>query len=313
MHSAAPSSRDEALGADLDALRADIEAAIGPADLAHIERIARASRAFEIAGRLLIPLSPGPLSFAGGVVCLWIHKQLEATEIGHGVLHGAYDRVEGAERWSSRSFRWRTPIDEDAWRSLHNHRHHGNTNIAGADADLGHVFRARPGASAARVLLGLTKKAAPYYSREYLLYPALAGPLFAKVLVGNWLSELLRDVYSVVTIYCNHDGADIAYYPAGTRATSRSAWYRMQIEATNNFEIPYALSLLCGGLELHIEHHLFPRLPPNRLREIAPRVRAACEAHGVRYRTASWPRTLAKVGRELVAQLWRGRPASAPT
>jgi linoleoyl-CoA desaturase len=59
------------------------------------------------------------------------------------------------------------------------------------------------------------------------------------------------------------------------------------------------VSVLCGALDKQIEHHLFPRLPPNRLRAIAPRVRAICEAHGVNYRTSSWPRTLWSVLREL--------------
>ncbi len=67
----------------------------------------------------------------------------------------------------------------------------------------------------------------------------------------------------------------------------------MQVEATNNFEVSRPISILCGGLDRQIEHHLFPQLPPNRLREIAPEVRAVCERHGVHYRTASWGRTLA--------------------
>jgi linoleoyl-CoA desaturase len=66
----------------------------------------------------------------------------------------------------------------------------------------------------------------------------------------------------------------------------------MQVEATNNFEVSRPISILCGGLDKQIEHHLFPHLPPNRLREIAPEVRAACERHGIRYRTASWGKTL---------------------
>jgi linoleoyl-CoA desaturase len=56
---------------------------------------------------------------------------------------------------------------------------------------------------------------------------------------------------------------------------------------------------LCGALDLQIEHHLFPRMPPNRLREIAPRVRAICEAHGVRYRSAGFVSTLRSVFTEL--------------
>jgi linoleoyl-CoA desaturase len=66
----------------------------------------------------------------------------------------------------------------------------------------------------------------------------------------------------------------------------------MQIEASNDFEVPYALSVLCGGLDRQIEHHLFPRLAPERLREIAPEVKALCEEHGVEYRTGTWPETL---------------------
>ncbi|HEX8792384.1 MAG TPA: fatty acid desaturase, partial [Polyangiaceae bacterium] len=48
------------------------------------------------------------------------------------------------------------------------------------------------------------------------------------------------------------------------------------------------LSILCGGLDRQIEHHLFPTLPPPRLREIAPEVRGICERLGVRYKTSTW-------------------------
>ena len=68
----------------------------------------------------------------------------------------------------------------------------------------------------------------------------------------------------------------------------------MQVEATNNFEVSRPVSVLCGGLDRQIEHHLFPMLPPQRLREIAPEVRAVCERHGVEYKTDTWGRTLRK-------------------
>jgi linoleoyl-CoA desaturase len=68
----------------------------------------------------------------------------------------------------------------------------------------------------------------------------------------------------------------------------------MQIEATNNFEVSRPISILCGGLDKQIEHHLFPTLPPQRLREVAPEVRAICEKYGVAYRTDTWGRTLKK-------------------
>ncbi|HEX4353583.1 MAG TPA: fatty acid desaturase, partial [Polyangiales bacterium] len=66
---------------------------------------------------------------------------------------------------------------------------------------------------------------------------------------------------------------------------NRAHWYAMQVEAARDVDLPKPLSILCGALDRQIEHHLFPRMPPNRLREIAPRVRAICEQHGVRYRS----------------------------
>ena len=132
-----------------------------------------------------------------------------------------------------------------------------------------------------------------YYSKEFAFYPMLAGPWAGKVALGNLLSEIGRDLYAAATIYSGHVGA--ADYPEDTLTTQRARWYAMQVEGARNFDVPRFLSILSGGLDRQIEHHLFPRLPPNRLREISPRVRAICEKHGVKYKSASWPRTLRDV------------------
>ena len=68
----------------------------------------------------------------------------------------------------------------------------------------------------------------------------------------------------------------------------------MQVEATNNYEVSWPVSVLCGGLDRQIEHHLFPKFPPQRLRQVAPRVRDACERHGIAYHSDTWGRTLGK-------------------
>ena len=71
------------------------------------------------------------------------------------------------------------------------------------------------------------------------------------------------------------------------------------IHETDTVEIlaplPQPVSILCGALDYQIEHHLFPKLPPNRYREIAPQVEAVCHAFDVEYRTDSWPRTMVKM------------------
>jgi linoleoyl-CoA desaturase len=113
--------------------------------------------------------------------------------------------------------------------------------------------------------------------------------MFWKVILGNWLAGAMRDVYSACTIFCGHVGYGVADYAEGDKAKSRGEWYARQVEATNDFEVSRPLSILCGGLDRQIEHHLFPKLAPERLREVAPAVRRACEEHGVRYNTGTWP------------------------
>jgi fatty acid desaturase len=335
-------------GDALDALKARIEAEVGEDDVRHVRRMRAISIACEIVGRALIHVSFEPVTFLIGVVTLWLHKQLEATEIGHTALHGAYDGLPGAEAFQSKTHVWRVPIDEASWRYGHNVRHHGATNVAGKDADIHfgpvrltretpydakkHRFQTLFAALVLFPNFGLVmnthftgladliddgngrggydfvpdaspkskreawkkalRKYVPYYAYEYVLFPALAGPMFWKVLLGNWMAETMRDLYSAATIFCGHVGERTQSYPEGTKTRSRGEWYAMQVEASNDFEVPWALSVLCGGLDRQIEHHLFPKLAPERLRQIAPEVKALCEAHGVEYRTASWPRTL---------------------
>jgi NADPH-dependent stearoyl-CoA 9-desaturase len=342
-------------GKAVDEIHRRAEAKIGAEDVAHIRQVRRASTTLEIAGRTLIHVSPDPVTFFAGVIALFLHKQLETTEIGHTVLHGAYDGLPGAEAFASSTFRWRTPVDEESWRVGHNVRHHQYTNIGGRDPDIHfgpvrlttltphtrfhyvqvpwllweasvflfginvHVtgvidavlgngrpekldFLAdRSHASVRRAFRRMLRKLLPHLAREYVLFPALAGPFFGKVLLGNWLSATMCNLYSAATIYCGHVGDEVREYPDGARAHGRGEWYSMQVEGSQNFDVPPALSLLCGALDRQIEHHLFPRLPTNRLREISPEIRRVCQQYGVNYRSDTWPRTLAGVLR----RLWR--------
>jgi fatty acid desaturase len=336
-------------GKAIDAIRTEAEAKVGTDDLHYVRRLDLFSRTMEAIGRILIHFSIEPVTFLTGVGALWIHKQLQATEIGHTALHGAYNRIPGAERFRSNTFSWDIPIDEESWRHGHNVKHHQYTNIAGKDPDIHfgparltehtpwnrrHTWQlpfmttvlapnftflmnfhftglndiyfgnGRPGTfdvikdkswpSVKEAHKRAFRKYVPYYLKNYVFFPALAGPFFWKVLLGNWLAEVLRDVYSAATIYCGHVGEDVTAYPEGTRGKGRGQWYAMQINATNNYEVSLPISVLCGGLDRQIEHHLFPALPPQRLREVAPAVRAACEAHGIPYRTDTWGRTLKK-------------------
>ncbi|HZP41733.1 MAG TPA: fatty acid desaturase [Candidatus Binatia bacterium] len=331
-----------AFGAELDALHAEVTASLGPGDVAYVERVRGISRLAEVLGRALIHASIDPVTWFAGVVALWSHHQLEAIEIGHSALHGAWDQMPGAEKFHSSRFRWDTPVAEAAWKKEHNVLHHQYTNIVGRDPDLtygplrvsedtrwiryhlvqlGQFFWTAPvflwmialhatgltdllhpskdptyapvlpDRSPRAILDALSatvKKAVPYALREFVFWPALAGPFCWKVLGGNVLADVMRNVYSCATIYAGHFGDRLEYRAREFRPRGRGRWYRMQIEAAHDYAVPSAVSLLCGALDHQIEHHLFPKLPPNRLREIAPRIEAICRRYGVRYTRDTW-------------------------
>ena len=88
----APEPDYRAFGEEIDEVKRRALARVGPEDVAYVKRLNRFSRVMEVIGRVLIHISPEPVTFALGVGALWIHKQLQATEIGHTALHGAYDR-----------------------------------------------------------------------------------------------------------------------------------------------------------------------------------------------------------------------------
>jgi len=112
---------------------------LGQKDVRYIKGIRRYSRIFEVIGRALIWCLPGPLALLG-VPFLFLHRNMEAIEIGHNVLHGQYDSFEEIPQFHSRKFRWKAPIDEAAWRQEHNGIHHVHTNVYEKDPDLNHGF-----------------------------------------------------------------------------------------------------------------------------------------------------------------------------
>src|SRR5579864_2187296 len=120
-------------GEEIDAVKRRAFARTGIEDVARVRRLNRFSRGMEVLGRVFIHFSPEPITFTFGVLALWLHKQLQATEIGHTALHGAYDHLPGGGAFASTTFHWDTPIDEESWRQAHNIRHHGNTNVLGKD------------------------------------------------------------------------------------------------------------------------------------------------------------------------------------
>ncbi len=135
-----PSIDLAAFDRDIAELRAEMEAAVGPDDLAHLRKMERWGRLCSALGYATAWIAPNPVSpllIAHGSTVRW-------AILGHHCGHRAYDRVPGVpERYRGRSFgvgrrRWIDWFDwivPEAWRWEHNAVHHVRTGDPG-DPDL---------------------------------------------------------------------------------------------------------------------------------------------------------------------------------
>lgn len=129
----------DAFGRELDALRQEVRDDLGERDVTHIRGVIRVARRTEAAGRALLGLGFGPVTFAAGVASLTVSKILENMEIGHNIMHGQYDWTRDPEL-ASRDYEWDTVCAASDWRRLHNYEHHTFTNVLGRDRDVGYAF-----------------------------------------------------------------------------------------------------------------------------------------------------------------------------
>ncbi len=137
----------EAIGAELDSIRREIEASRGERDAKYIRNVIRLQRALEISGRVVLFASFLPPAWLAGTALLSTAKIIENMEIGHNVMHGQWDWMNDPEVHSS-TWEWDNVGPSEHWKITHNFLHHKYTNVLGMDDDIGYgllrVTRAPP-------------------------------------------------------------------------------------------------------------------------------------------------------------------------
>ena len=78
----------EALGAELDAIRTDIEEARGERDARYIRRAITLQRGLAAGGRAALLFSNRKPAWVLGTAMLSLAKIIENMELGHNVMHG---------------------------------------------------------------------------------------------------------------------------------------------------------------------------------------------------------------------------------
>ncbi|CAM2942129.1 fatty acid desaturase family protein [Skermania piniformis] len=138
-------------------------------------------------------------------------------------------------------------------------------------------------------------------AKDYLIWPALTGPAFFSTLTANLTANVIRNVWTNMVIFCGHfpDGAE-KFTKADIDGETQGEWYLRQMLGSANIAGGPVLDFMSGNLSYQIEHHLFPDLPSNRLREISIRVRELAEKYDLPYTSGSLPKQYAKSWRTIV-------------
>ena len=127
----------EALGRELDALRAEVFDSRCAADAAYIRRVITVQRSLEMGSRAVLLFSLFPPAWFLGTAGLSVAKILENMEIGHNVMHGQWDWMRDPKIHST-VYEWDHASPSDLWKHSHNELHHTFTNVLGRDNDLGY-------------------------------------------------------------------------------------------------------------------------------------------------------------------------------
>jgi linoleoyl-CoA desaturase len=299
------------------AIGRDARAHVGARDLSLLRTLKWTTRIAEWAGRLALVAGHHPASWTLGVALLAYYFSVEA-QLNHSIQHGAYARIPGAGRFTPKRYETlAVPFQTKTWRDAHR-IHHAHPSMLGGDPDTEHAlfrvhervqrrwwhafnafvgafftfetwafdydaFLKRRGKRDARDRAELAKLAR-YVAYHLVLFPVLAGPRWSWVIAGTLVAIVVRNLIftGLQTASSVGRGVSTLHALAPTRPRGE-AFVRFQMETSKNFIVRGIFRVLVGGLDRHIEHHLFPDLPPNRLHALSPAVRELADENGVHY------------------------------
>ena len=134
----------------------------------------------------------------------------------------------------------------------------------------------------------VAKKAARQLLKDYVFFPLLAGPFFLSVLAGNFIANIIRNLWTFTIIFCGHFTADSEVFDKSVLENETQAhWYLRQLKGSSNLTGGSLFHIMSGNLSHQIEHHLFPEVPAHRYAEMSVEVQEICNRYGQHYNKAS--------------------------
>ncbi len=218
----------------------------------------------------------------------WTNVVGEDRDIGYGIL-----RVNADQEWS--------------WASLGNPLYAiglalvFDYGIMFHDAEFSRYVEGERSWDEARPeLIVALKKAGRQAIKDYVLWPALTGPLFFSTLLADLAANVIRNVWSFGIIFCGHfpDGV-VEFTKQECENETRGHWYFRQMLGSANIRGGRLFHIMSGNLSFQIEHHLFPDIPARRYQRIAPEIEAICAEFGLPYNTGRFSTQLGSVARKI--------------
>jgi fatty acid desaturase len=329
----------EEFGREMDEIRQRVAADLGQADADYIRGIVKAQRAFEGAGRALFYLPPAwPLAVASLSLSKILdnmeighnvmHGQYdwmgdpglnsrmyewdtvcpsEQWKYSHNYIHHTYTNILGKDR--DVGYGILRMDEEQKWTPYYL----GNPvyafllmvffqwGVALHDFEVENIVSGKRSFKDTKPLhRGFIRKVRNQTLKDYVLFPALTGPLFPLTLAGNATANLIRNIWTFNIIFCGHVPAGVeTFSEEEAENESRGAWYYRQLRGSSNITGSKLFHILTGNLSFQVEHHLFPDLPARRYPEIAPEVQALCEKYDLTYNTGPLHKQLGSVAAKI--------------
>lgn len=147
---------------------------------------------------------------------------------------------------------------------------------------------------------GVWQKVRKQALKDYILFPALAGPMAPLVFAGNFTANIVRNVWAFAVIFCGHfpEGVE-EFTKAETEDETKGEWYYRQVLGSANLTGGKLFHIMTGNLSHQIEHHLFPDIPAHRYADMAVEVREACARFGIPYNGGPMPKQLFSVAKKI--------------
>jgi fatty acid desaturase len=329
------------LGEELDAIRNRVVSQLGQEDVDYIRNIIKAQRGLEMAGRGMLEFGWLPPLWLGGVAALSLSKILDNMEIGHNVMHGQYDWTHDpalnsqsfewdtacpADQWRhSHNYMHHTYTnvldmdrdigygilrmsEEQRWTPYYL----GNLAYATAlmllfewgvamhDLEMDQVLTGKKRLNL-EMLKDIGRKGGRQALKDYVIFPALAGPGAPFTFAGDFTANIVRNIWTFSIIFCGHfpDGVQ-EFAKEDAENETKGEWYLRQMLGSSNITGSKLFHILSGNLSFQVEHHLFPDIPARRYAEISEEVQAICERYGLPYNTGPLHKQLGSVFKKIV-------------